>query len=371
MDRAIALVFALFASRPAPGGSLTVALWDQPTGSSARWSDQVIALATSDGLYRDGKPALAAGDPSMLAPQIVRVQLRTGLLTQNGQPVTAADVVAHTDKQGLIQNARVIGPDTIEFQLARPASPPEVVAALSAPQVAVPRTGPFIYGGANTNEVRLEAWPGYHAGRPWLDRVILRMFPSPRVEREAFDLRRVQVIVHGTGQPNELKSGPVLCTFLGVSKLPLDVAQAVGLAIDRDKVRSFAARGAQTAPGPATNVAQARQLAAGAKGRTFTLLVDGSRSEDYLAAQKIQTQLASAGVSVRIESAPAADFENRIKSGNNFDFYIDALPLAAWPNNVIPLYQHSLNVRVDPSVRGLRLDTMGRLRFDDAFLWHP
>ena len=370
MDRAIALVLALLASRPTPGGSITVALWDQPTGGGARWSDQVIALATTEGLYRDGKPALAAGEPSMLAPQLVRVQLRPGLTAQDGRPVTAADVVAHTDKQSLVHDARVIGPDTVEFQLSRPATAPEIVAALSAPLVAVPRTGPFMLGAPNTNGVQLEAWAGYPGGRPWLDRITLRMFVSPRVEREAFELGRVQVIVHGAAQPNDLKSAPVLSTFVGLSKLPPKIAQAIGLAIDREKVRTFAARSAQIAPGPATNAAQARVLAADGKGRTFALLVDASRSEDYLAAQKIQTQLAAIGLSVRIDSAPAAEFESRIASGNNFDFYIASLPLASWPNNAIPLYQRSLTVRVADGVRGLRLDAMGRLRFDDAFLWH-
>jgi MarR-like DNA-binding transcriptional regulator SgrR of sgrS sRNA len=371
MGHPIALAFFLLTSRPSPGGTITVALWDQPTSGAARWSDQVIALATSDGLYRDGKPALAAGEPAMLAPQIVRVQLRPGLVTHNGQPVTPADVVAHTDKQGLIQTARVIGPDTVEFQLSRPSTLPEAMAALSAPQVAVPRTGPFVLGAATTSEVRLEAWPSYHGGRPWLDRVILRTFLSPRVEQEAFELGRVQVIVHGRADPNDLKSAPVLCTFLSTSKLPQNVAQAVGLAIDREAVRKYAARPAQTAPGPMPNVAQARQLAAGAKGRTFTLLVDSSRSEDLNAAQKIQTQLAGVGLSVRIDAAPASDFESRVASGNNFDFYIASLPLAAWPANVVPLYQRSLTVRAANNVRGLRLDAMGRLRFDDAFLWHP
>ena len=370
MDRAIALVFALLASRPTPGGTITVALWDQPTDSGARWSNQVIALATSEGLYRDGKPALAMGDPSMLAPQIVRVQLRSGLLTQDGRPVTAADVVAHTGKQALIQTARAIGPDTIEFQLSHDSTPAEVMAALSAPQVAVPRTGPFLLGGMNANEVRLEAWQSYHGGRPWLDRVILRTFPSPRDEQDAFDLGRVQVIVHGKAQPNDLKSAPVLCTFLGVSKLPPNIGQAAGLAIDRDAVRKFAAHGAQTAPGPALNLAQATQLAAAGKGRTFSLLVDGSRSEDFNAAQRIQAQLARVGLSVRIDRVAAADFESRIASGNNFDFYIAATPMTAWPTGAIPLYQRSVTVRAADAVRGLRLDAMGRLRFDDAFLWH-
>src|SRR5205814_560176 len=114
----------------APGGNITVALWDQPTGGTARWSDQVIALATAEGLYRDGKPALAAEDPVMIAPQIARVRLRPELRTHDGRPVTAADVIAHTDKQALIHETRAIGPDTVEFQLSHPATAADVAMAL-------------------------------------------------------------------------------------------------------------------------------------------------------------------------------------------------------------------------------------------------
>jgi MarR-like DNA-binding transcriptional regulator SgrR of sgrS sRNA len=375
VDRAVALLLTLLASRPTPGGTITIALWEQPVGGTARWSDQVITLATAEGLYRDGKPALAIDDPSMLAPQIARVRVRPQLFTQNGQPVSAADVAARIQKQGLIQQVRAMG-DIIELTLSRPSNAAEVAAALSAPESAVPRMGPFVLAPASQSgptDVRLDAWNAHHAGRPWLNSVILRAFPKKSLEQDAFALGKLQVMLHGVPQPNDLKSGgPVLFTFLGgLSRLPPNVQQAIPLAIDRDAVRKFAARAAQTAPGPAPNVTQAHALLGNVKGPTLALLCDSSRNEDYDAAQKIQTQLARVGLQVRIDTVPAAEFERRVAANTGFDFYVAAAPLVAWPNNVLPLYSRSLSVRVAGDVRGMRLDALGRLRFDDAFLWHP
>ena len=361
----------LLASRPTPGGAITIALWDQPVGGTARWSDQVITLATAEGLYRDGKPALAAGDPVMLAPQIARVQLRAELHTQDGRPVGAADVAARIEKQGLIQNVRAMG-DIIELTLSSPSNAGDVAAALSSPQSAVPRTGPFVLAQSTPAEVRLDAWNGYHAGRPWMDQVVLRDFPSRREEQEAFELGKLQVMLRGAAQPNDIKSAPALFTFLGgLSRLPPHVAQAIPLAIDREAVRRFAARGpSQSGPGPAPNPSHAKILVADVKGRTFALLCDRSRSEDFDAAQKIQTQLTRVGLQVRIDAVPAVDYERRLNAGTDFDFYVGAAPLVGWPNNVIPLYSRSLTVRIADGLRGVRLDALGRLRFDDAFLWH-
>jgi MarR-like DNA-binding transcriptional regulator SgrR of sgrS sRNA len=363
----------LLASRPTPGGTITIALWDQPVGGTARWSDQVITLATAEGLYRDGKPALAIDDPSMLAPQIARVRVRPQLFTQDGRPVGAADVAARIQKQGLIGQVRAMG-DIIELTLSHPSNAAEVAAALSAPESAVPRMGPFTLAPqTNPAEVRLDAWNNYHAGRPWLNSVILRAFPKKSLEQDAFALSKLQVMLHGVPQPNDLKSGgPVLFTFLGgLSRLPPNVQQAIPLAIDRDAVRKFAARSAQTAPGPGWNAVQAHALVGNVKGPTLALLCDASRIEDNDAAVKIQTQLARVGLQVHIDAVPAADFEHRVAANTGFDFYVATAPLTAWPSNVLPLYSRSLSVRVAENVRGLRLDALGRLRFDDAFVWHP
>jgi MarR-like DNA-binding transcriptional regulator SgrR of sgrS sRNA len=263
--------------------------------------------------------------------------------------------------------------EIIELTLSRPSNSAEVAEALSSPQSAVPRTGPFVLAQSNPAEVHLQAWNGYHAGRPWLDSVVLRTFPKRREEQDAFALSKLQVMLHGAPLPNDLKSGPVLFTFLGgLSRLPQNVAQAIPLAIDRNAVRQFAARGpSQSGPGPAPNAAQAHALVADVKGRTFALLCDASRDEDVSAAQKIQAQLARVGLQVHIDAVPAAEFERRVAANTGFDFFVGAAPLLAWPNNVIPLYSRILSVRVADGVRGVRLDALGRLRFDDAFLWHP
>jgi ABC-type transport system substrate-binding protein len=422
VDRALRLAAALAAlvlpagalaeTRPQTGGNIVAPLFEQPVAPgdpmrAIRWSDQVVAAATAEGLYRDGQPALAEGEPQPVSPLALRIRLAAGLKTHDGRAVGAAEVAAAIERAradrrlafllGPIASAQAVGPDVVQLTLSRPAAAGELVTVLSAPQLAVPRTGPFVLAHTSADALRLDAFPGYHGGRPYLDRVTLRAFGSRREEVTAFELGRAQVSLRGaavfaaqTGAP--LLSAPrldptALRTFLGFSpQAKPEARQAVALTIDREAVRRFAAaEPSWTLPGPPLGAAQAGPLfsAAGWRGHTLTLLVDRSRFEDEDVAQKVQSQLANAGVMVRIESVPAAEFERRVAAGKDLDLYVglcappspDPQIAAAWiarcGADAEPLFARGLRVHRAPELRGLRFDGVGRIRFEDAFLWRP
>ncbi|HJZ84275.1 MAG TPA: ABC transporter substrate-binding protein [Polyangia bacterium] len=389
-------------TRPVPGGSIVVPLGEQPVAPgdpvrALRWADQVIALATSEGLYQDGRPALADGDPVVTSPLGARVRVRAGVRTHDGRPVTAAEVAAALDKLrasplgfvlGPVRGVQAVGSDAVELALSAPAAPADLAAILSAPQAAVPRTGPFVLGGADAHEVRLDAFSGYHGGRPWLDRVILRAYDSRSNEVSAFELGSAQMLLHGSLRRRDGAGEPLvwpateaaaLLTFVGfAAAAPPEARQAVALAIDADAVRRFAAREpATTVARPAANPARARALLASSAwhGKTLTLLTDKSRFADDDVAQKVQAQLQRVGLTVRIESASASEFERRLAANSGFDLFVgQCAPQLAGTRvcgdgGAVALYRSGLRAHHALELRGLRIDAAGRLRFDDAFLW--
>jgi hypothetical protein len=183
---------------------------------------------------------------------------------------------------------------------------------------------------------------------------------------------------------------PDLLVYLGfAAAVPADARRAFGQALDRDAIRRFAANGPSTAVSTtgatAADAAQARAALAGTRFQqgALTLIIDRSRFEDEDVAQKVQAQLARAGVSVRLEALAGAEFERRVTQGRGFDLYVGlctppyldaggALP-AAWTKRCgaddVPLFRRGLRAHHVPELRGLRFDATGRLHLEDAFLW--
>ena len=395
-------------TRPPQGGAIVVPLYDQPVAPgdplrAARWSDQIIAAATAEGLYRDGRPALADGDPQLVSPLVARVRVRPGAKSHDGRPVGAAEIAAALDRLGKrpglgfllgpVREAHAAAPDLVELQLSRPASAAEIVLVLGLPQAAVPRAGPFVLAQTSPQEVRLEAYAGYARGRPYLDRVILRSFATRAEEVSAFEVGTLALSLHGptvfggaAPRPEEWLDAPTtLLVYVGLLPgAPPEARRALPLVLDREAVRRFAARGPSvTVPGPPQNAPAARALFAGSawRGRTLVLLCDRSRFEDEDVAQKVQAQLERVGVAVRIEKAAPAEFERRVAAGKDVDLYVGlCVPphpdpslsqpwIARCGADVAPLYRRSLRAHRAAELRGVRFDAAARLLFDDAFLW--
>src|SRR5262249_53827839 len=156
---------------------------------AVRYADQLLALATADGLYRDGRPALADGEPTFPAPLAARVRLRAGITSHDGAAITAEKVASGLERArkllpsllGPIRQAQAVAFDVVELVLLRAARADELVAVLGLPQLAVPRTGPFQLRNVG-DRLRLEAFASYYGGRPYLDAIAIESFGSPAAE---------------------------------------------------------------------------------------------------------------------------------------------------------------------------------------------
>lgn len=131
--------------------------------------------------------------------RVYRFSLRPGLRWDDGEPITAADVlftVRRAARQDPAQpaapfwaavEARAVAPDAVEFVLREPlgaflehASLP-IVAAHAPPDPGVARpaaSGPYRLAEAEPGSVALERNPAYDGPPPLLDRLEFRTFPS-------------------------------------------------------------------------------------------------------------------------------------------------------------------------------------------------
>jgi hypothetical protein len=380
---ALALVAPSVAAetRPKSGGSVVVPLFEQPLAIGEPWRatraiDQTIARATGEGLYRDGRPALADGEPNLVDPLTARVRVRTGSSAAEvaGAIERARSRPELTALVGALRGARLTPDGAIELALAQPLTAAQLVALLGAPQLTVRERGPFLLK-ATGGELRLDASPTYWAGRPYLDHVIFRTFTSRAEAVSAFELGSVQISLAGATLFGG-KSTRAVAADGPEAELVFLAGAVDGLrpAIDTEAVRRFAARG------PASAIAPHRPspVALRAAFAVQKIVYDRSRFEDEAIAQKLQAQLAQAGLSVSIEAVPPGDPERRIASHERILAVVSCAPpvleeplASAWvkqcAGDALPLIRRGLRAHHGPELRALRLDEAGRLRFEDAF----
>jgi peptide/nickel transport system substrate-binding protein len=153
---------------------------------------KILALEDLVTVGRDGRPARSVADSWSIAPdgRSLRVRLRPNLTFHDSTPVTA-EIVSRVVQENLpaalgpafedVAGVRVISDREIEIEQKKPS--PFVLESLDfviqkpgAPGVG---TGPFsITQGSNGVEMR--ANDAYYLGRPVIDRIVLRRYPTVR-----------------------------------------------------------------------------------------------------------------------------------------------------------------------------------------------
>jgi peptide/nickel transport system substrate-binding protein len=282
---------------------------------------------------------------------------------------------------------RAISDDTVELELARAA--PDLPLLLATPAASVTPggappskrpvgTGPFAVESVDAQAVRLVAWANCFAGRPYLDRLVLRAFASRTEEAGSFEIGALHGARHGPyafegnqpRRPPSVAEGPQTITgFLAVGRGPDEalLRRALSLGINRERLRRMAVREPSvTAIGgapPALGGTSGKPLYDPARARAeidrryrgerpkLSLLVDASRFDDRDLADRILGDLTRLGIDVTIEPVDAAQYQARLEAGR----YDLALGAAVPPAPDGGLAVLALLAAVDPAAARAQL----------------
>jgi peptide/nickel transport system substrate-binding protein len=381
LGRALALIALLpgLASagvRPRYGGELRALLPSAPLGldpsralSPVDLQMAAVAHATLLDLDPSGalRPALLEALPEPEdGGRAWRLRLAPGLIFQDGQPITAADVAASlarlsapgslyawlaspiegsADVRGgraaRLAGVQVLGERELRVALRYPFPDfPQALAALPAaivrtgPQGALVGAGPFRPAGALAATSRMEAFDGFVGGRPFADAVVLAGAETAAAARalragtaelalraEAIEPRRDGL--RSVETPRLGLAIAVVSPRLGDAAAPIRAALA---ALDRADLARFAHAPATPlrallpalpgrAPGPAPAAPPARRLRLAFAETPFT---------PRAAAERLQVKLYDRGVHVALERQPAAALAARLASG---DFDVALVPV--------------------------------------------
>jgi peptide/nickel transport system substrate-binding protein len=293
-----ALGCALAAEPAGAGGTITVAVYDDPASlnplSAASGSASLIASFIANGLTRvdgDGSiaPDIAAGWDVSADGLSWTFRLREGVRFSDGSECTADDVLASftpspepmpanaSPLAGLVKGYAVRGKRDFIIELrepyallpdlcTRPIMParlarggPEGMAEADARPVG---TGPFRLASREPGRVALEAFPGCFAGRPRLDRIVFTVFPDQKKAWTALMRGQVDLVldidqedaeaVRGDPRLRLVECMDLFCySVLFNTRDPLlrepGVRQALSAAIDREDLIAKALHGAGTA----------------------------------------------------------------------------------------------------------------------------
>jgi peptide/nickel transport system substrate-binding protein len=388
-----------------------------------------------------------------------RLILRGDVRFSDGAPVTAADVAASLSRAmrepagwvlAPIKVTRASSDTVVELELTRPT--PELPLLLTTAAALVTRggavglkasgTGPFVIRSADTSGVRLAANASCFAGRPYLDSLVLLAQRSRTEEVGAFELSALDVSRHGASvfpgsvqrRASTTVDGAITLTaylaFAGVFDGDATLRRAVGLGINRERLRRLAVREPTAAAGsaappalggasahPAYDPARARALLAArplspTAPLNATLLVDAERFDDVDVANRLLADLSRLGIQLTIESVPSEVFRTRVDA-RRYDLALGlstppapdgglaelavlagvdpaaararlqrapARPGALEPQGtseslgsdqapkVLPLYHREARLHIGDRVRGLTVDFAGRASFADAWL---
>ena len=220
-----------------------------------------------------------------------------------------------------------------------------------------PGSGPFIWSASTPagEEMALEAFLGHCWGWPFLDRVALLAYPSPRAAGLAFELEEVHLSrvrpSRRTGFYHSIEGPRVNMVFLAlnperIEKLPSGFKKAVEQAVDRQALVDYLVGNQgvatdeivvhQKPEGPPEPLRGDPRLAREYFKRVMLqekgippvleFLVQEGRALDKSVAERIQVNLVDIGVVVSVVQVDRQTFEARRQAGE-YDFYL-ARPLA-------------------------------------------
>jgi peptide/nickel transport system substrate-binding protein len=375
-------------TRPRYGNEVEASLLGAPVAldpiAAQSHAEITVVGQVFDTLYAIGldgivQPHLAIGPPVIdPAHSIAHIALRRGVTFHDATPLTAGDVASSLERVRskigwLLAPIAEIRPsgDGIDLVLRAPVA--DLATLLALPQTAITRrgqpatwprpvgSGPFAVAGFDlpNRELVLKAFDDHFAGRPYVDRLVLRWFDTPDGEARRFETGLAQLSARGAAvfagarpkHPSSQVEGPsALLLFVGFGKRTPAVTgdrafrQALDLALDRGALSTITT-GERTsatrlplpveagAPrlDPAVSVgdpARARALidAAGARvaalsaaGRAavrLTIIIDDTRPDDREIALRVSRGLDRLGIGSSIEVVPADRLRDRVQRGD-------------------------------------------------------
>jgi peptide/nickel transport system substrate-binding protein len=315
---------------------------------------------------------------------ILKLTLRTGVSFHDGTPLdaeTAATLLRQifADKRGSppvsygsVRHVKVLDTRTLQVHLSRPeALLPEDLADARMTKDLV-GTGPFVVADVSAEAATLGGYPGYYLGRPHVEQVEIKVYPSPRSAWSAMMRGDINVLheVSRDAAPfieaeSSVRTYPMLrsyvqAIFFNVRHPVLarrDVRQALSYAIDRDALVRDVMRGrGERADGPVwkyhwaysttqrtydynPELARVKLDTAGFSVRTeeekagarmpsrfrFTCLLMGNDSRYERIALVMQKQLYQIGVDMQIEAVPADELMQRMSTGRFDALFADLI----------------------------------------------
>lgn len=366
---------------PARAARLAIGYADpRPQASRQRGIDAIVTNLSGErlvGLAPDGRPEPTIAERWETSPDGLswRFTLRPDLTLHDGSPLDAS--VAGLSLERQIAGAKdpgTLAPGLRTVTAIEPVGKHELVVRLSRPNalllesmnLAPPQggkdnaqaAGPFRLVSRDQSGVVLSAFPGYHRGRPPLERIEIREFPSARNAWSAMMRDEIDFLYDVPPEALdfvEQSSTTRVATFLRAFVTALvfneahpvlrrrEVRVALNRAVDRDAVIKLALRGrgrpafthlwprhwaynpaqpdfAFDAAGAAAMLdTQGLRVSRNADRQSrfaFTCLVPADTPRFEQVAVHVQQQLAQIGVDMRLEAVPVPVLQQRMQAGN-------------------------------------------------------
>lgn len=368
-----------------------------------------IALELLVNWGRDGRPRPGLASKWVTSPnhQSLKIELRPDVKFHDGSPVNA-DAVAEVLRASLpdalgpsfedIENVRPVGDREIEVVLRRPSAfALEALVDLSIKKPGEKKgigTGPFYAWTSEPDTVEMRANESYYLGRPKIDRLVLKSYPTARnawadmlrgqldmlseVGFDALDSLKPSSNVRVFTFPRNYQYLVVLNSHVAALR-SRDVRVALNEAIDRAQIieQGLGGHGA-----PATGTVSPLNWAYDTNGSSFAL--DPKRSQGTLEAAAhghsvtfkclapdtapydriavaLQRQLSVVGAKMEIEGVPAADWVKRVLAGDFEAALVDARigtnlvrPYQWWHTGTTQNYGHFSSTAIDRSLDAIR-----------------
>lgn len=381
-------------TRPRYGGTIQGSLLSEPSTfdpvRAQSHAEITLVSLVYDTLYRindagEAEPHLAAAMPEVSSNgKKVRIRIGAGIGFHDGSTLEATDVKKSLERlyksrfRFLISYVRSFSTDGDELVLTLRRKVPDIAVYLASAHASItpngkaPKgtnvvgSGPYKLAGFDTKRQRvtLSAARSHFAGRPYLDKLILRWFDDADDEADNYETGGAQLSFRGAvafvGHQPKYATGKVegpatILVYVGFGQAhatitsQTDFREALSLALGRDGFRRVGA-GERVVPtldahpvdlgGTAITTKQRKSRVKEAKkalARAATsaselddgdlsleLIIDKTRLDDVEIAEKVQNALYKIGVAVDIAELDAKTFAKRVSDGD-CDLFIGQL----------------------------------------------